>query len=746
MAHPLLKRFASNGTRRVGLFLLLLVSLYLMSDATQNSTRFGALYSWLLLLNALGLVILTALIATNLLRLARQYQRRTAGARLTVRLVIMFVVLAVAPVSVVYYFSLQFLKRGIDSWFDVRIEKALEDALELSRSALDLRTRELVKQSRLLAAELGDVTDASAALRLGEMRERIGADELILLAQNGHIVALSSADPTVIVPNQPSEAILSQLRQGQPYVGLDPIRDTGLHVRVVVPVSNGGSPSDSRILQALYPVPARLSTLADSVQLAFGRYKELAYLRKPLKQSFVLTLSLVLLLSLLSAVWSAFYSARRLVAPIRDLAGGTRAVADGDYSTQLPVATHDELGYLVESFNDMTQRLGQARDEARRSQQELESQRAYLEAVLAHLSSGVLTLDKNHTLSTANEAAGQILGVGLTPYIGRRLEDVGNDHTPFKHLCDALAQHLDRTEREWREEIMLFGAGGRKVLMCRGTRLPSEASMWDGHVIVFDDITRLIQAQRDAAWSEVARRLAHEIKNPLTPIRLSAERLRRKYLGKMDAQDGQVLDRSTHTIVQQVEALQEMVNAFTEYARAPRTKLVPLNLNHLVSDVMELYRGPGSGIRVDLRLDPQAPIVEADAGRLRQLLHNLAKNALEATGKRRGSRLMLVTRCLENGGRRLVELSVRDNGPGFHKDILNQLFEPYVTTKAKGSGLGLAIVKKIVEEHGGMIWAENLKQGGAGLFIRLPILENAEGSAGSCVSVPPLDATRERSN
>jgi nitrogen fixation/metabolism regulation signal transduction histidine kinase len=715
-----LRPLLSGIVPMVMLFALLLVSLYLLSIATQNTADFGRLYSSLLLVNAAGLVLMVGLIGANLYRLLRQHRAQVAGARLTLRLVIVFVVLAVAPVTVVYYFSLQFLHGGIDSWFDVRIEQALEDALELGRGSLDVRIRDSLRQTQAMSTELEDVPDALAALSLNELRARSGAAELTLMAFNGRVIASSSAEPITIVPSRPSEAILLQLRQGRTYAGLDPIGDTGLHVRAVVPVTPGTYASEPRILQALFPVAERLNILTGSVQAAYSEYKELAYLRAPLKYSFTLTLSLVLLLSLLGAVWGAFFSARRLVAPVRELAEGTRAVAAGDYGKRLPLSGDDELGFLVQSFNDMTRKIALARDEARSSQAQAESQRAYLEAVLGRLSSGVLALDMDQVLRTANTAAGQILGVDLAARIGIALRAIGDEQPALNAFIAGITAHLTAEGPEWREEIVLLGASGRQVLMCRGTALPGSGERPAGYVIVFDDVTALIQAQRDAAWGEVARRLAHEIKNPLTPIQLSAERLRRKYLKTMDAKTAEVLDRSTHTIVQQVEAMKEMVKAFAEYARAPQLRLTAVDLNRLINEVLDLYRGGEPALDLQVQLDADVPVIEADPGRLRQLLHNVVKNALEAMAGCPKRRLCVTTRMPEEGEPHAVELRVRDHGPGFPEELLGGLFEPYVTTKPRGTGLGLAIVKKIVEEHGGTIWAENAR-GGACIVIRLPL-------------------------
>jgi PAS domain S-box-containing protein len=409
------------------------------------------------------------------------------------------------------------------------------------------------------------------------------------------------------------------------------------------------------------------------------------------------------------------------VRPIQDLVAGTRAVAKGDLDTRLPLTSHDEMGTLVHSFNDMTKRLARTREEARRSQQAVEAERANLAVILARLSTGVISLEPDRTIRTANEAACSILGVEVSDLVGRPLSaplGAGRLFEQFQAACNA---HLEAGQSEWREQLVLHGETSRRVLMCACTTLSGEDRSPGGFVIVFDDITALLQAQREAAWGEVARRLAHEIKNPLTPIQLSAERLRRKLLGSVSDSQAQVLDRATHTIVQQVEAMKEMVNAFSEYARAPVMDVSRFDLNQLIAEVAELYRAQGRQGRPKLDLDPALTEIEADRGRMRQIIHNLLANAIEAQEGVERPEIRVSTRVLERGGRKLAEILVEDNGPGFRPDVIGQVFDPYVTTKPKGSGLGLAIVKKIVEEHSGRIEAENARTGGARVRIELPL-------------------------
>jgi nitrogen fixation/metabolism regulation signal transduction histidine kinase len=492
-------------------------------------------------------------------------------------------------------------------------------------------------------------------------------------------------------------------------------------IRAAAPLNASGNPG-GRVLIAMYPVPEQLSELADTVQRSYTQYANLVQLRQPLKSTFVLILSFVVLLSLIAAVYGAFFAAQRLVQPVQDLIAGTRAVARGDYDTQLPLPSRDELGFLVTSFNDMTKRLARARVETRRSQQAVEAERAGLAVILARLSTGVVSFESDLTVRTANQAASAILGVDLENVVGKRFDESVSDSPLYLQFLAAVKSRLGSDRLDWREQIELLSEAGKRVLMCACTALPNDIGA-AGMVLVFDDITTLLQAQRDAAWGEVARRLAHEIKNPLTPIQLCAERMRRKFLGSMNAQDAQILERATHTIVAQVDAMKQMVNAFSEYARAPDLKFARFDLNQLITEVVDLYRAQDSSADLKLHLDPELPEIVADRVRIRQILNNLVTNSFEALEGREGGGIEIETRIAEDGGKSVASILVTDNGPGFHRDLLGTVFDPYVTSKPKGTGLGLAIVKKIVEEHGGRIEADNRRTGGARVRILLPLGE-----------------------
>ncbi len=720
MSNSPLGRFSAGAIPVVVLLALLLVSLHLMSGAVQNTEDLGRIFIPLLLFTLVGLVLLVILVAMNVVRLVKRYRRRDSGSRLTLRMVIIFVALSLLPASVVYFYSQQFLMHGIENWFDVKIDAAMEDALGLSKASLDLHRRERLRTTNRILTELDELSVAGLSVALEEMRDRYGASELTLMDKSGVVITSSSADPSTLVPDTPDMSILQQVRDGNGYIGLAPIGDLSvLHIRVVV--SDVVRPM---ILQALYPTSDTISELTEKVQRAYNHYKELAYLRVSIKNTFTLTLALVLLFSMLSAIWAAFFTAMRLVAPVANIAEGTKAVADGDYSGQLPVPEHkDEISTLVTSFNTMTMRIAQARDIAEKSQREVESQRAYLETVLGNLSSGVMTFDPEGNLRTANRAAGVILQADVDSMIGQQLHQLSEHSQKMQQFVDLLRHPLSETGQDWHSEIILYGSEGRQVLHCHSTPMLGVGGGGKiGHVLVFDDITTLIRAQRDSAWGEVARRLAHEIKNPLTPIQLAAERLRHKYLGSMDPDAAAVLDRSTHTIVQQVEAMKEMVNAFSDYARPPKMTTQPLVLDEIVSEVLELYRHTVSEVKLSSDLMSGQTQIDADPVRIRQVVHNLVKNAQEAVLENGGGEVLVSTRQTYAADCQFVEFEVCDDGPGFNAANMTNLFEPYVTTKAKGTGLGLAIVKKIIEEHGGMIWAENRNEGGGRVVFRLPVM------------------------
>jgi nitrogen fixation/metabolism regulation signal transduction histidine kinase len=705
-------------------------ALLLLAKSVQNSGEFSRLQPWILLLNLIGVVALTALLARKLTELVRDYRAHVPGSRLTARTVAIFGALVVAPLLIVYLFSLQFLNRGIDSWFHVEVKRGLSDALVLSRAALDLRVREYSRHTENLAHSLINATPEEIAERIYEERRATGALEMAVFGAHERIVSASLENPLESLPSRPPADLLRQVGERHAYVSLEPQAGGEYLIRTAAPFTETPTRRDERYLVAVYAVPTQLAALSEAVQHAYSQYGELAALREPLKSSFRLTLTLVLLLAMLAAIYGAIFSAQRLVRPVQDLIEGTRAVGKGDFGTRLPLPSRDEMGFLVHSFNDMTKRLRRTSEEATRSQLVVERERERLAIILARLSTGVVVVDRELTVSIANQAAGAILGTDLSAATGRALPDLTAGNERLGQFVAALVVRFAAGREEWREQLELEGASGRRVLMCACTPQPG-ADRDLGYVIVFDDITMLLQAQRDAAWGEVARRLAHEIKNPLTPIQLSAERMRRRFLGSMSPADAEVLERATRTIVQQVETMQQMVNAFSEYARAPEMRITRFSLNQLASEVADLYRSHDPRVEMRLELDEHIDGIEADRGRVRQILNNLVINALEALDGVASPRLEIATRAEQGGDARYAVVTVCDNGPGIPRELLGRVFDPYVTSKPKGTGLGLAIVKKIVEEHGGRIDADNRPEGGARIRVVLPVTDSTRSAFGA---------------
>ncbi len=704
---------------------LALIALFLLSRTAQNSDEFGRLHIVILSINVAGTLVLLMLLVGNLARLLREYRTNVPGAKLKARIVAMFVGLAVLPLLVVFYFSQQFINRGIDTWFNVEVEDGLDNALKLSRAVLEIQKREHLVATRQAAERLTGVTERRLVFELSMLRRESTASEFTLFGQNGRIIATSSDRPAGTLPKPLTDEVILQMQQNRPFVSLDPLESGSYEIRTAVIVRQRGRSDPAGVLQAFFPVTERLGRMTSSVETSLREYQSLVILRDPLKATLSLTLTVVLMISLLTAIYGAFVLSRRLVAPIQNLVAGTRAVAKGDFDTRLPTPSRDEIGFLINSFNDMTQRLATARREASLSQALVEAERANLEIILARLSTGVVALDSELRIRTANRASGAILNVDLENRIGDSLIDVAKTEPLLSQFVDIARVHLDAGESEWREQIVLRGEVGRRVLTCACTTMPTEEGIAPGYVVVFDDITALLQAQRDAAWGEVARRLAHEIKNPLTPIQLSAERVRRKFMDQLDTEEGQVLDRATHTIVQQVEAMKEMVNAFSDYARAPDIDIGRFDLAKLVNEVVDLYLAQGSRVEIVVHTDPNLKPIYADVGRIRQILHNLLRNATEALESTDDGRIDVQVLSAEVDEIPIAQLVVEDNGPGFNTESTSQVFDPYVTTKPKGTGLGLAIVKKLVEEHMGTIRAENRTDGGARISIRLPVDERA---------------------
>lgn len=693
------------------------ILLYLLAIASGSTSHLSEYYWELFALNSLLAAGLGTLIWRHLWHLRAEVRSRVFGAKLTLKMVAMFALVAILPGLLLFTVSVQFLNRSIESWFNVRVEAALDRGLNLGRNALDYVLNEQVNKGNYAAQALSSQRSGvmGSILELSRLREQLGVDEMALFDVSGTVLAVAggSADSHALL--RPTPTMLQAMHVSGVYKAIEPMAGKGLILRVVLPVRALSWGPDERILQLIHPAPAEIADDALLVETTRAEYRQLALSRDGLKQFYSLTLGLTLLLSLLAAVGLGMLLSRRISAPLSDLAAGTRAVAQGDFTKKHTVHRRDELGMLTAMFNRMTKQLAEARETADASHAEITAHKVYLETILGNLSAGVLAFDREYVLRAANPSAERILGQALDDSETQPLVEWGGRSPILAPLANVLVAHANDPEgQDWQQEIIFPGVGEERVLLARGTRLPEIGG--GGLLLVFDDITSLVRAQRDAAWGEVAKRLAHEIRNPLTPIQLSAERLQMKLSDKLSSTDADFLKRCTDTIVKQVTALKGMVDAFRDYARAPRTQLAPVMLRTVINEVFTLYESHPAFV-VNL-CDSELPIM-GDSALLRQVLHNLFANAQDAVLDE--TRPMIhISSSIKNNA---VVIEVEDNGPGFSPDVLPRAFEPYVTNKSKGTGLGLAVVKKIIEEHHGSISIENVVPHGARLIVTLPLLE-----------------------
>ncbi len=736
--------------------------LFLLATVSDNTRLFDSYYSWIVGANVLVGTALFVLVLFLLARLISRYRRKRFGSRLMTRLVLMFTLIGVLPGLVIYLVSVQFVSRSIESWFNVKVETALESGLTLGRSALDASLKDLRLKARAVASELSEMPDSVLAAQLARAIERNQLNEAIVVSGTGQLIASTSSALSNLVPDMPTAAMISRAKSMGGYglieggnESLSSSTDSesnspstnakgGLRLRVLVTIRGDGSlmslNSQPRYLQVTQAVPEQLSANAEALRIAYGEYQERSLARAGLRNFYLITLTLTLLLAIFAAMVSAFLLATDLAQPLLLLAEGTKAVAEGDLSPRPIAASSDELGTLTKSFNIMTSQLADARETVERNRKEVEDAKAYLESVLANMSAGVMVLDDQLRLVTFNASAEKILYQNLWPYLGlsfASIDSLAAFSAPIVEAFSGQSAHAAMSDgdpliQQWQQQIEIpRRLIGQKVdteitLLARGARLPVGTGL--GHVVVFDDISDLISGQRSTAWAEVARRLAHEIKNPLTPIQLSAERLMMKLQTKLSGDDAALLERGTNTIVNQVVAMQQMVDNFRDYAKTPPPVLKPLELNHLITEILDLYGGLRGNEQLITHLETDLPKIMGDATQLRQVVHNLLQNAQDATGELNGERAPHIDVRTESirysdadGATRIaVSLSITDNGPGFDSKVMARAFEPYVTSKPRGTGLGLPVVKKIVEEHGGRIELQNRKDGpGARVSILL---------------------------
>jgi nitrogen fixation/metabolism regulation signal transduction histidine kinase len=743
---------------------LVSILLFLLASASDNSGFFDRYYGWLLGLNAAVALALLILVGVSLFRLYSRYKAGKFGSRLMTRLVLLFAGIGVLPGLVIFLVSVQFVSHSIESWFNVRIEEALDAGLNLGRDALDKAVIDLNAQAKKTANLLAEEQFYAAPAILSRfVKTHPGTQSAIIVdADGGLIVSATGPQRINLSADLPNSSMLATAKSEQSYAMAEdgselrddrvgapppPAPDAAnqLRVRVLIaipdPVQPNGAHLAPRYLQIIQAVPVQLAANGKILRTAYSEYKERFVARIGLRKMYVETLTLTLLLAVFGAIAAAFLIANDLAQPLLLLAEGTRAVAGGDLSPRPIVASSDELGTLTQSFNTMTRQLSEARSAVERNRAALQNAKAHLESVLANMSAGVMVLDGEFRLVSCNDSVERILQHAGATLIGQQLtqiESLQEFANAVVAAFSAQSAHSSAAGRNaqrlhWQRQVEIPRPPGSEeehdlTLLMRGSRLPVESG--SGYIVVFDDISDVISAQRSIAWGEVARRLAHEIKNPLTPIQLSAERLQYKLEPKLAEQpDIDLLNKATSTIVNQVAAMKRMVDDFRDYARTPPAILESLDLNALVEEILNLYiTGEGNDI-IHLALAPDLPLVMGDAGQLRQVIHNLLQNAQDAMADLPpGSaepRIDVVTEAIhyqgaDGGTRTAVRLIISDNGPGFAPKILARAFEPYVTSKARGTGLGLAMVKKIIDEHGGRIDIQNhVGRSGASMLILL---------------------------
>lgn len=708
-----------------------LVLFYLLALATDHRAFQRENYTRLLVLNLGVATVLGAVLVWLAARLLARLRRRRFGSRLLLKLAAIFGLVGVVPGALIYLVSYQFVNRAIETWFDARVETALNAGLDLGRTAIDTVSTDWSAKTRTLAGSLANTSDGAVAVALESWRDQLGASDLVLWSAQGRAIASAGESRFRLAPERPSAAQLRQARSERVVVWIEGLEDLEtladprevmimpsqalprVRALALVPASGFSFGAEPRYLQLTAPMPAALVANALAVQAANREYQERALVRDGLRSMYIGTLTLALFLSVFGAVLLAVLLGNQLVRPLLVLAEGMRDVARGDLGPKVALPARDELAGLTRTFAHMTQELADARQAVQTSMSQVDAARASLQTLLDNLTAGVIVMAPDGRLRSVNPGAERILRAPLAEHLGQPLATVSGLHAfgawvqaQFEHFAGERGANPEGAHWQQPHELQMSGGSAAepavRTLIARGALLPGGE-----HLLVLDDVSDIISAQRAQAWGEVARRLAHEIKNPLTPIQLSAERLAMKLEPRLEGGDLAILNKSVKTIVDQVEAMKRLVNEFRDYARLPAAQLSPLDLNALLREIVTLYES--AAVPVKLALEPECPSVLADAQQVRQIVHNLVQNAQDATPPDSDGVVTLRTRLSDNGQR--VRLQVLDDGPGFADAILARAFEPYVTTKAKGTGLGLAVVKKIMDEHGGRVELANRRDG-----------------------------------
>ena len=692
----------------IGVALLILLAKAISNSELISSDSFRIL----LALNIFFICSLIILIAFQIFRLLQSIKKEITGSRLTLRLVMSFALMGILPVLIVYLVSVNFLTKSIESWFDVKVESALEGGLTLGQKTIDILMDDIELKGKSIAYSIGNTEKEKRNRLLSDLRAKFGIQDAVIFDQDSKIIEVSS-ERNNLIPSIPS---IEDLERGsQDFFGrIEEEIEDKIYLKTFTPIILKNVMSSTLILQLTQPIPTSIANLALSVESVYDEYQQLTYSRNSLKIIYILTLTLVVLLALLSSVAISFVISRKFSSPLAMLADATRQISKGKYKKINSEQGKDEIGVLISSFNSMTSQLKEATKSSEKDRERVEVARTFLETILAHLTTGVVVLDDKKIIRLNNIAASKLLSNKDIVMINKPMKEIISNNKIFEPLYEFVEFYMDSTEnkKEISQEFKLNKGKQERTIMLQVT--PLKEKKGKSYVLVIDDVSEVTQAQRHSAWGEVARRLAHEIKNPLTPIQLSAERIQHKFSNKLSKEDSLILERSTRTIVNQVNSLKIMVNEFAEYARPPKIKKDIVKLDNLIDEVVDLYEIDKI---INIKKDKNLPIIYADQNKLRQIIINLLENSQDALKEAKKPKIKIFIKNKIN----TIELILEDNGIGIPDEIIGRIFEPYVTSKKTGTGLGLAIVHKIIEEHEGKINIERIEKSGTRVTINLKV-------------------------
>ena len=701
-------------------FLILLAQSLSNNDLVSNDT-----FLVLLAISVAFVLCLFFLILFQIFKLLQSVKKEITGSKLTLRLVISFGMMVLIPVLIVYLVSVNFLTKSIESWFDVRVESALEGGLTLGQNTIDILIDDIQLKGKSIAYAISNKPFEKREEILIDLREKFSIASAVLYKSDGNISAISQSNSTI----NTTTLTLEDLTKGKSgyFVRIEEAKENNLVLKAFIPIfyNNINQTTDliglEEILMLSQPIPESIANVAVSVESVFEEYQQLRYSRNSLKIIYTLTLTIVLMLAILTSVAISFVISRRFTRPLSLLAEATNQIAKGNYKKIIPEIGKDELGRLVKSFNSMTYQLDTATKNSKKDRKRLEDARTFLDTTLTNLVTSIIVIDEDQKIKLYNKSAAKLLNFKLSNMIGEKLKNAIKEVKKF----NLVISFIDKALKEHNEsiniskEIVLDSLKEEKTLILKLSSFQESSGI--SYILVLDDISVVAKAQRQIAWSEIARRLAHEIKNPLTPIQLSAERVQNKIIDKLNKTDKDLLNKSTNTIIKQVDALKLMVNEFSEYSRSPTIVRKKIDITNLIDEVSYLYSDQNFTIKKNYPKKRRE--IRIDENKFRQVLINIFDNSKSALENIKNPRINITVKYDDN----FFRLKFEDNGMGVPKDIIERIYEPYVTSKKIGTGLGLAIVYKIIEEHSGSIEIKNVNPGGAAISITLPIKESKIG-------------------